>query len=115
MRSTRIKSIIPAPGWYAVHRTDDGTFEKTPVVCWALMQDDDIQYVSAIGVGRGTDATDYEEADLPNFVTLVHENDPPEWLATHYAEFNRLHPIPQKNKLPAAGDSQDCETSQPAI
>lgn len=38
----KILQIIPAPGWYAKYREEDGseTISAMPLVCWALCEDE---------------------------------------------------------------------------
>lgn len=48
-----ILQIMPAEGWRAVYREDDGTLTEYPLVCWALVIEDDerndrIRYVTGI-------------------------------------------------------------------
>lgn len=45
----RIIQIIPAQGWYANFRQQDHLYQS-PVICWALIQDDDLGYPIVIGL-----------------------------------------------------------------
>ena len=36
----KIKQIIPADGWQAVYKNDDGSEYKSQMNCWALIEDE---------------------------------------------------------------------------
>ncbi|WP_163840416.1 hypothetical protein [Pseudoxanthomonas sacheonensis] len=38
----KVLSITPAlPGWYSVFKEEDGTTNESPVILWALVEDDE--------------------------------------------------------------------------
>jgi len=45
-----IKSIIPAPGWSAKYKGKDGYTWTVPLVCWALLEDGEVEGLVPEGV-----------------------------------------------------------------
>lgn len=70
-RPRRILQLIPAVGWTAVYREADGTSFYTPVVAFALVEEDgdaDIRYVVPMNVDA--DGVDFAD-DASNFDGIV--------------------------------------------
>ena len=68
--SKSILQIIPAQGWYAVHKLDGDSEQRNPLVCWALVEDEDgDRFVTGLD---GADYVDFCD-DNSNFARYEHE------------------------------------------
>jgi hypothetical protein len=73
----KILSISAAPGWVALYKQDDGSFERWQLGCWALVQDAHIKGdadVVGLVVDRETHLLDRCDRD-DNFAGYRHEDD----------------------------------------
>lgn len=72
---TKILSISAAPGWFALFKQDDGTVERWPLACWALVEDNREQR-DVIGMVTDRDTGTVDDAEgSDNFSGYRHESD----------------------------------------
>jgi hypothetical protein len=66
----KIRSIIPAVGWYEATKEDNGDLHFEPLACWALTENSDAQEVEdeIVGVTAGRIAGSLDYTRPSNFV-----------------------------------------------
>ena len=60
----KIVQIIPAVGWRALYAQDDGTGEYSDLICWALLDNENVEPVDCDSTGY----VDYTCRNTSNFV-----------------------------------------------
>ena len=71
----KILSISAAPGWFALFKQDDGSIERWPLACWALVEDRREQ-TDVVGLVTDRDTNTVDRADgSDNFDGYRHESE----------------------------------------
>jgi hypothetical protein len=72
---TTILSISAAPGWFALFKQEDGSVERWPLACWALVENKREQR-DVVGLVSDRDTSTLDNADAStNFAGYRHESD----------------------------------------
>lgn len=73
----KILQVIPAEGWFAVYKENDGSESSVRLACWALVEETDDEFTDNVVVGMETgydQSVDFADTAV-NFVRYVHTSD----------------------------------------